>query len=70
MKVDLSLKNQYINKDNLINDLIPIFNRLSPKDKGDIMEIIYKQKVYSLDSELDKKLEEDLFFFCNKCFNT
>ena len=61
MKVDLSLKNQYINKDNLINDLIPIFNRLSPKDKGDIMEIIYKQKAYSLDSELDKKLEEDSF---------
>ena len=38
------MKKIYIDKDQLIDDLIPIFNRLSPKDKGDIMETIYKQK--------------------------
>lgn len=51
-------KSQYIDKDILIDDFIPILNRLSPKDKGDIMEVIYKQKVYSLDNELDQEAEE------------
>ena len=39
---------EYIDKDQLIDDLLPIFNRLSPKDKGDIMEVIYKQEVRNL----------------------
>lgn len=45
--MDKDLK--YINKDDLIDDLIPIFNRLSPKDKGDIMEVIYNQKQVSVE---------------------
>lgn len=54
--------NRYIDMDNLIDELIPIFNKLSPQDKGDIMETIYKQKIVELNENFE--LES------NKNFNT
>ena len=42
---------EYIDKNQMIDDLIPIFNRLSPQDKGDIMDVIYKQEIKTIEND-------------------